>query len=76
MSDVGIDDEMIKRLQKDLTPGTSALFLMSTGAVLDKVSEALKGTVGRAELIQSNLTAEQEAKLREVFSEESTAAPA
>ena len=77
LSDVGIDDEMIKRLQQQLTPGTSALFLMSSGAVLDKVSEALKGTIqGHAELIQSNLTAEQEAKLREVFAEEGTATPA
>jgi uncharacterized membrane protein len=79
MSDVGIDDEMIKRLQKDLTPGTSALFLMSSNAVLDKVAAELEGTVkGRAELIQSNLTAEQEAKLREIFSEseESSATPA
>ena len=77
MSDVGIDDDMIKQLQQQLTPGTSALFLMSTGAVLDKVSDAVQGTIkGHAELIQSNLTAEQEAKLREVFAEESTATPA
>jgi len=76
LSDVGIDDEMIKRMREQLTPGTSALFLMSANAVVDKVADAVKGTMGNADLIQSNLTEEQEAKLREVFSEESSATPA
>jgi uncharacterized membrane protein len=41
------------------------------------VSDAVQGTIkGHAELIQSNLTAEQEAKLREVFAEEPSATPA
>jgi len=69
LSDVGIDDKMIKQLQKELTPGTSALFLMTEGVVLDKVAPELEGLRGKAELIQSNLTSEQEAKLKEVFSE-------
>ncbi|GAB4442564.1 MAG: DUF1269 domain-containing protein [Chloroflexi bacterium OHK40] len=66
-ADVGIDDAFIKEVQSKVTPGTSALFLMSTGAVLDRVSEALKGQP--FELIASNLSADQEAKLREYFSE-------
>lgn len=67
MADVGIDDNFIKNVREKVTPGTSALFLMSTGAVLDRVSDAVK--VPGMELIASNLSAEQEAKLNEYFSE-------
>lgn len=66
-TDVGIDDNFIKEVREKVTPGTSALFLMSSGAVLDRVSEALKGQ--SFELIASNLSTEQEAKLSEYFSE-------
>src|SRR4051812_16160719 len=36
MSDVGIDDSFIRRMREELTPGTSALFVLSSGAVVDK----------------------------------------
>ena len=41
---------------------------MSSDAVLDKVQEAFKGTHG--ELISTNLSKEQEDKLREAFAED------
>jgi uncharacterized membrane protein len=66
-TDIGIDDSFIKEVQAKVTAGTSALFLMSSNEVLDRVSDVLKGT--SFELIASNLTAEQEAKLNEYFSE-------
>lgn len=68
MADIGIDDTFIKEVQTKVTPGTSALFLMSSDAVMDKIKEAV-GTV-EFELIASNLSAEQEAKLQSYFSEE------
>src|SRR3954447_24043258 len=68
MADVGIDDSFINRVKQRVTPGTSALFLLSSDAVMDRVKEELSGRQG--ELIASNLSAEQEAKLREVFAEE------
>src|SRR5689334_8079772 len=37
LSDVGIDDELIKRIRAQLTPGTSALFVLSSDAVIEKV---------------------------------------
>jgi len=40
MKDVGIDDDFVKTVQANVTPGTSALFVMSSDAVLDKVREA------------------------------------
>ena len=68
MTDVGIDDNFINGVKQRVTPGTSALFLLSSEAVMDRVKERMSGFQG--ELIASNLTSEQEAKLREVFSEE------
>ncbi|MGH3460978.1 MAG: DUF1269 domain-containing protein [Kribbellaceae bacterium] len=69
LSDVGIDDDFIKSARDQITPGTSALFLMSSGAVHDKVKEALTQRGFNAELIQSNLSTEQEAALREMLSQ-------
>jgi uncharacterized membrane protein len=63
--DYGINDGFIKDVRDKVTEGTSALFLMTGQVTLDKVEEALKGET--AELIRSNLSNEQEAKLREDF---------
>jgi len=71
-ADYGISDEFIKKLQDQVTEGTSALFLMTTDVIADKVIDRLKGT--DFELISSNMTTEQEAKLREAFSAEEIAA--
>ena len=67
LSDVGIDDSFIKRVREEVTPGTSALFLMSSGAVMDKVHDAFRGQ--QAELVSTNLSDDQERALREVFAE-------
>ena len=67
MSDVGIDDDFIKRVRENVTPGTSALFVMTSNVVADKVLDQLKET--GATLISTNLSTEQEAKLREAFAE-------
>ncbi len=67
LSDVGIDDGFIEQTRAAVTPGTSALFLMSQDEVADRVSSEMSGNV--AELISSNLTSEQEAKIREAFTD-------
>ena len=66
MSDVGIDDDFIDSVRDQVTPGTSALFLMTSDAITDKVKGAFEGS--HAELLHTNLSNDQEAKLREVFS--------
>jgi uncharacterized membrane protein len=66
-ADFGIDDNFIKEVRTKVTEGTSALFLLTHQVTLDKVTEAFKGTP--MELIQSNLTTEQEAQLRAAFGE-------
>jgi uncharacterized membrane protein len=54
-------------VQAKVTPGTSALFLMSSEVVLDKITDAVRGQ--DFELIASNLSNEQEARLKEYFAE-------
>jgi uncharacterized membrane protein len=65
MVDIGIDDDLIKKVRDEIIPGTSALFLMSNNAVLDKVHDAFDGL--EATLVSTNLSNEQETKLRELF---------
>jgi uncharacterized membrane protein len=71
LRDVGIDDDFIGDVRGKVTPGTSALFVMTTNAVADRVLEQFRGT--RAELVSTNLSNEQEARLREAFAETETA---
>ena len=66
LTDVGIDDDFIKTTREKVTPGTSALFLLSTDAVQDRIAEAFK-QLPAYELIASNLSGEEETRLREVF---------
>ena len=68
MTHIGIDEDFIKSIRSKVTEGTSALFLMTTDAVEDKVVEAMKQT--KFELIASNLSKEEEDKLRTAFAEE------
>ncbi len=66
MGDYGINDDFINDVKSKVTEGTSALFLFTGDVTLDKVKEAFGEMT--AELIQSNLSNEEEAKLREHFS--------
>jgi uncharacterized membrane protein len=65
LTDVGIDDDFIASVRAKVEPGTSALFVMSTDAVVDRVVEEFGAL--EPELIDSNLTGEQEQRLRDVF---------
>lgn len=68
MSDVGIDDDFIKKTKEKVTEGTSALFLLTSDAVTDKVVEQLKSL--KFEIVSTSLSKEQEDMLKEAFSEE------
>ena len=67
-TDVGIDDDFIKQCRAKVTEGTSALFLLVSEVTEDKVIDAFKGQ--NFEIISTNLTKEQEDKLRAAFAEE------
>jgi uncharacterized membrane protein len=69
LADVGISDDFIKQVRDKVTPGTSALFALTSGATaVDKVVEELK--VYDFEIISTNLPEEQENQLREAFAQE------
>ncbi|WP_405392883.1 DUF1269 domain-containing protein [Streptomyces sp. NBC_01102] len=68
LADVGIDDEFIAEVKQKVTPGTSALFLLTTDEVASRIGESLPG--GGAELLHSNLRTEHEAKLRDMFGDD------
>jgi uncharacterized membrane protein len=68
LTHIGIDEDFIKSVREKITPGTSALFVMTSDAVVDKVKDAFPGA--DAELLHTNLSDEDEAKLREAFAEE------
>jgi uncharacterized membrane protein len=61
----GINEQFLGDVRKKVTPGTSALFLLTGKVVLDKVEAAMAGQMG--ELIRSNLSNDQEAQLRAAF---------
>ena len=65
MTDVGIDDDFITSVKDKVTEGTSALFLMTSDAVQDRVVDALKEI--DFEIVTTNLSQEEEDKLREAF---------
>jgi uncharacterized membrane protein len=63
----GIDQSFIDQVRSQVTPGTSALFLLTSKAVVDRVAAAVKGQ--QFEIIQTNLSKEQEDQLRATFAE-------
>ncbi len=72
LSDYGIDDKFIKEVGKQITPGSSALFLYVVRSTNDKVLERLAPF--QPTLIRTSLSKEAEEKLREAM--ESSATPA
>src|ERR687897_2200495 len=67
LGDIGIDDDFIKQVRGEVTEGTSALFALTSEAKLDKVVDELRRY--DFEVISTNLSAEQEKKLREAFAQ-------
>jgi uncharacterized membrane protein len=73
LSDVGIDDTFIYQVRSRLTEGTSALFVLSPDAVMDRINDASKGR--KPDLIAINLPHDEEMKLRNLFGPASTPPP-
>ncbi len=67
-TDIGISDEFIKEVGETISPGESALFLLVADAQTDRVLEELSGH--SFELLETNLSPEDEDKLREHFAAE------
>jgi uncharacterized membrane protein len=62
LSDVGINDQFMKDLAQNLTPDSSALFVLVRKASPERVLEELQGTGGK--ILRTSLSHEDEAKLQ------------
>jgi uncharacterized membrane protein len=71
IADIGIDEEFIKQVRQTVTPGTSALFLYTQKGPGGATGQTQYGPNRPLLIIQSSLSAEQEAKLRAAFGEDS-----
>ena len=69
-ADYGIDDKFIDSVKAQVTPGTSALFLLSASPAPERVIDAVKAAGLAPTLIASNFTREQEDALRADFGAE------
>nr|BFF26102.1 hypothetical protein GCM10025732_40670 [Glycomyces mayteni] len=61
-----MDDSFMKQLGTELAPGTAALVLLVVSATEDKVVQELGGQY-QGKLLQTNLSAEEEERLRETI---------
>jgi uncharacterized membrane protein len=62
---LGITDEQLDRVRKEVTEGTSALFLVTEQADLDRLGERMRGVFTR--LVDTNLTEAERSLLMETF---------
>lgn len=67
LAHLGIDEDFVDQVRAKVTPGTSALFVLTSDAVLDAVRPAFADH--HADLVETNLTEDEEARLREAFTE-------
>ena len=65
MKEAGIDDTFVSSVRKSVTPGTSALFLLTSDAMVEAVAAEFRDL--KAQLIETNLDEEREAALRKAF---------
>jgi len=67
MTDIGVNDKMMKEMSESFTPGSSALFVLIRKVTADKVLEGLKPFAGKGKLFQTSLDKDDEATLRAVL---------
>ena len=65
---VGLFDKFLQRVRARITPGTSALFLLTRSAMVDRIHGALADT--DAEVLVSNLDQEQAGALLQAFTDD------
>ncbi len=74
LTDIGINNDFMKKLGEGFKPGTSALFVLVRSATPDKVVEEIKKYGGT--VLQTSLCHETEAKLQAALDEAKAAAGA
>lgn len=71
LGDIGIDDSFIKEVSETVEPGHSALFLLTRDANLERIAEETEDV--DFEIIETNLSPDDETRLRETFAAEEVA---
>ena len=69
LSDFGVEDDFVKRAREAVTPGTSALFVISSGRGVDQITTALQDH--EVCMLRTDLTHEQARQLYAALGEES-----
>ena len=72
LTDIGINNDFMKKISEGFKPGTSALFVLVRSSTPDKVVEEIKQYGGT--VLQTSLSNEEEAKLQAALNEARTAA--
>jgi len=67
LTDIGVNDQMMKDIGQSFKPGTSGLFVLVRKATADKVLAGLKEFAGKGKLFQTSLSKDDEHALREVL---------
>jgi uncharacterized membrane protein len=68
LADFGLDDEFVLRVRSAVTPGTSALFVVSARVAADRLAAELDGLGAR--VVRAELSDRQAEYLREALAEE------
>jgi len=67
LTDIGVNDQMMRDIGKSFTPGTSGLFLLVRKANVERVLTGLKDFAGRGKLFQTSLNKDDEDALRQAL---------
>ncbi len=75
LTDYGINDDFMREVGQKVTPGGSAVFLLVREMTADKVLGRIKDFHKHGRVIQTSLSNEDEARLREALSGEAVPPP-
>jgi uncharacterized membrane protein len=67
LADFGVADDFVKRVRENVTPGTSAIFVLGPRVSADHVAAHLDGPA--VEVLRSELSLEQEQHLRDALAD-------
>jgi uncharacterized membrane protein len=67
LTDIGVNDQMMKDMAASFTPGSSALFVLVRKVTADKVLEGLKAFAGKGKVFQTSLAKDDEEALRAIL---------
>ena len=73
LGDIGIDDDFINEVRDAIAPGNSALFLLAREGNIERIKEELSDFEYDFEIIDTNLSPEDDERLRETFAAEEVA---